>query len=414
MAVVLLDPTRPDLIPAGAVAFLADTVAVTEDVHPSVLWELPSYELTALVGDDGTKTLVSSDREHPAVQARIRAGEIVVEGHPKSGGTLLKAVELMDTLRRTGPWERLQTHHSLRRYLLEEVYELLDSIDHGTSAELRSELGDVLLQVLFHARIAADAAVDSFDIDDVAQSFIDKVSSRTPGVLGGDHSDLDRQIDEWEQAKAAERAASSVLDGVVTTQPALSLVQKVFERLAGADFPVAAVSPSLYRVDVPFRKHMASSVEDDLRRRAIALMDDVRRAEAAAGEDGVVPRDENTWRKYLGMDFLDEAAAPGATDCDDGADDEEVLLDDADDEDLADLADYADEDYADQNHADQNHADASDADDRYADDDYEETIVDEDPVARGKKGKKRKVKGVKVKKKVPDIVVHEKWSAAGE
>ena len=378
MTVVLLDASRPDLIPAGAVALLADTVAVTEEVHPSLLWQLPSYILVGLVGDDRTKTLVSSDREHPAVVERLKWGEDVVEGGAMPGGTLLRAVELMDRLRRLGPWERQQTHHSLRRYLLEEVYETLDAIDNGTPDELRSELGDLLLQVLFHARIAADSATGSFDIDDVAQSFIDKVSYRTPGVLSGEHEDLDRQIDEWEAAKAAARVReqSSVLDGIVTTQPALALVQKIFERLAGADFPVAAVSPSLYRVDIPFRKHAAVSVEDDLRRRAISLMDQVRAAEQAADADEVQLRDENTWRKYLGMDYQVEAAE---------VDEDEELEDD----------------------------DVVDVEDSEDDIDWEETTVDADPIADNAKGKTRKVKGLKVGK-VPGMVVHEKWSAEGE
>ncbi|AUH69724.1 MULTISPECIES: MazG family protein [Gordonia] len=380
MTVVLLDASRPDLVPAGAVALLAETVAVTEEVHPSLLWQLPSYELVGLVEDDGTKTLVSSDRDHPAVVERLKWGEPVIEGSNLPGGKLLRAVELMDRLRRMGPWERLQTHDSLRKYLLEEVYELLDSIDHGTSEELCSELGDLLLQVLFHARIAADSAVGAFDIDDVAQSFIDKVSNRTPGVLGGEHADLHRQINEWEAAKAAERERGSVLDGIVTTQPALALVQKVFERLAGAGFPVAAVSPSLYRVDIPFRKHAVGSVEDDLRRRAIALMNQVRTAEGAAAEDGVVPRDDNTWRKYLGMTYVEESAEPDA-DADSGADVEEAGIEDT----------------------------AEDP----ADEDYEELVVDEDPIARNKKGKTHKVKDLKVPK-VPGMVVVEKWSAEGE
>lgn len=379
MTVVLLDASRPDLIPAGAVALLADTVAVTEEVHPSLLWQLPSYVLVGLVGDDRTKTLVSSDREHPAVVERLKWGENLVEGGSMPGGTLLRAVELMDRLRRLGPWERQQTHDSLRRYLLEEAYETLDAIDHGTPAELRSELGDLLLQVLFHARIAADSATGAFDIDDVAQSFIDKVSYRTPGVLSGEHEDLDRQIDEWEAAKAAarERERSSVLDGIGTTQPALALVQKIFERLAGVDFPVAAISPSLYRVDIPFRKHASVSVEDDLRRRAIGLMDQVRAAEQAADADDVQLHDENTWRKYLGMDYEPEAEELEGGD---ELEDEDTLEpDEAEDADL----------------------------------EWDEETVDADPIAENKKGKTRKFKGLKVGK-VPGMVVHEKWSAEGE
>ncbi|NLG45138.1 MazG family protein [Gordonia sp. (in: high G+C Gram-positive bacteria)] len=382
MAVVLLDGSRPDLIPAGAVALLVETVAVTEEVHPSLLWQLPSYVLVGFVGDDRSKTLVTSNREHPAVVERLKWGETLVEGGHMPGANLLRAVELMDRLRRLGPWERLQTHDSLRRYLLEEVYELLDAIERGTPEELQSELGDLLLQVLFHARIAADSATGSFDIDDVAQSFIDKVSARTPGVLGGEHADLARQIDEWEAAKSAERDRGSVLDGIVTTQPALALVQKVFERLASVSFPVIAVSPSLYRVDIPFRKHATTSVEDDLRRRVMGLMDEVRAAEAAAGDDGVTLNDENTWRKYLGMAYEEEAAVDEDVVADDDATGEEPALNgQAVDDDL--------------------------------DEEYDETIVDSDPIALNKKGKTSKFKELTFSD-VPGMVVLEKWSAEGE
>lgn len=315
MTVVLLDPTRPDLIPVGAAALLGGRVEVTEDVHPTLLWQLPSFQLAGEGPDvDMTATLLSSDREHPAVLRRIGEGDKVVSADLVPGTTLMAAVELMDRLRRTGPWEQRQTHDSLRRYLVEEVYEVLDAIDHGNQGALCSELGDLLLQVLFHARIAADAAVDAFTIDDVAQSFISKVAGRTPGVLSGEHSDLDRQIQEWEDAKAAERELGSILDGVVTTQPALALTQKILERLAAADFPVEGLSPSLYQVSVPFRKHSVASVEDEQRGRALELMAWVRTAESAAHADGALLRDENTWRKYLGMKFTEPAAADDSSD----------------------------------------------------------------------------------------------------
>ena len=83
------------------------------------------------------------------------------------GGWILDAVAIMDTLRTSGPWESEQTHDSLRRYLLEETYELFDAVHGGDLNELRDELGDVLLQVLFHARIAEEATQHAFDIDDV-------------------------------------------------------------------------------------------------------------------------------------------------------------------------------------------------------------------------------------------------------
>lgn len=196
MTVVLLDPKHQDLLPFAAAKLVNGPVQVTEDVSASVLWALPHAEVA--VGDDGdpATVLISTDREHPLVVVRVDRGEVFLTPPPepevvrRPGTTLLDAVELMDRLRRTGPWESQQTHESLRRYVLEEVYELLDAIDVGTVSDLRDELGDLLLQVLFHARIAADDPTEPFDIDDVAQGFIDKVTRRTPGVLSGEHSDL--------------------------------------------------------------------------------------------------------------------------------------------------------------------------------------------------------------------------------
>ncbi|MFC0316514.1 MazG nucleotide pyrophosphohydrolase domain-containing protein [Gordonia phosphorivorans] len=302
MPVILLDPALPELIPVRAVRAMTGHVYVTEDVHPSLLWNLPSYEFASGVRNLPLDAVVlTADRRHPIVRQQLSRGAEVIAGDGVAGMRLLEAVALMDKLRRTGPWEQRQTHDSLRRYLLEEVYELLDAFDQGDTKELCSELGDLLLQVLFHARIAEDAAEGAFDIDDVAQSFVDKVSYRTPGVLSGEHADLERQIQEWEERKDAERNRGSVLDGVVTGQPVLSLTQKLFERLAGADFPRDAVSPSLTRIDVPIRKHARDSVEDSQRRLVLQLMNQVRAAERAAAVDGIHPRDENTWRKYLGM-----------------------------------------------------------------------------------------------------------------
>ena len=93
---------------------------------------------------------------------------------------------MMDKLRTAGPWESEQTHDSLRRYLLEETYELLDAVRSGNADQLREELGDVLLQVLFHARIAEDAAQLPFTIDDVADTLMRKLGNRVPGVLAGE------------------------------------------------------------------------------------------------------------------------------------------------------------------------------------------------------------------------------------
>ena len=296
MTVVVIDPRRPDVIPLAARPALAGTVLVTEDVPASVLWELDAFE-PAVVDSDPALTLLTTDPAHSLVRARITQGDRVIQASTASGSELLDAVALMDTLRRNGPWESTQTHASLRRYLLEEVYELLDAIDGDDQENLREELGDLLLQVLFHARIAADDPVAPFDIDDVARSFTEKVRGRTPGVLSGEHADLETQIREWEERKAAEKQRGSVLDGIATTAPALALTQKVLERLTAAHYPTETIDPDVLTVSVEAND---DSVEATARARTLGLMAQVRAAEAQAEADGVVLDSPAAWTSVLG------------------------------------------------------------------------------------------------------------------
>ncbi|UEA59873.1 MazG family protein [Gordonia otitidis] len=295
MTVVVLGPRSPELIPLAARSSLTGTVLVTEDVPASVLWELDRVEPVAADSDDAL-TLLTTDPRHPAVLARIANGDRVVEVPRQSGRELLDAVALMDTLRRNGPWESTQTHSSLRRYLLEEVYELLDAIDGDDQENLREELGDLLLQVLFHARIAADDPVAPFDIDDVARSFTEKVRGRTPGVLSGEHADLETQIREWEERKAAEKKRGSVLDGIATTAPALAMTQKVLERLTAAHYPTETIDPDVLTVTVEVND---DSVEASARERTLRLMEHVRAAEARAKSDGIVLDSREAWESVL-------------------------------------------------------------------------------------------------------------------
>src|ERR1700742_2764248 len=128
---------------------------------------------------DNAPVLLSSDPERPSVTARLAAGERLISapGH-QPGERLVDAVAMMDKLRTAGPWESEQTHDSLRRFLLEETYELLDAVRSGNADQLREELGDLLLQVLFHARIAEDSTQSPFTIDDVAATLMRKLGNR--------------------------------------------------------------------------------------------------------------------------------------------------------------------------------------------------------------------------------------------
>jgi len=156
-----------------------------------------------------------------------------------------KLIDLMAALRAPNgcPWDRKQTHESLKPYLLEETYEVLDAIDHADRAKLPEELGDVLLQVLFHSQIAAEAG--SFTVDDVMERLADKLIRRHPHVFAGGTGDptptnAEQVLARWEDIKKAERQAAgrpeSVLDGVPDTLPALLRAYQIQARASRVGF----------------------------------------------------------------------------------------------------------------------------------------------------------------------------------
>ena len=151
------------------------------------------------------------------------------------GSALLRLVEVMDRLRSPGgcPWDAEQTHASLVEYLVEETYEVVEAIETQDRAGLREELGDLLLQVMFHSRIAQEDADDPWTIDDVANGIVTKLIARHPHVFG----DVDAKTAEdvqanWHQLKAAEKGRESVTDGIPAQLPALVLAGKVLQRSA--------------------------------------------------------------------------------------------------------------------------------------------------------------------------------------
>jgi XTP/dITP diphosphohydrolase len=149
------------------------------------------------------------------------------------GSELLRLVEVMDRLRSPGgcAWDAEQTHQSLIKYLLEESYEFIDAIESDDRAGMREELGDVLLQVYFHSRIAQDHPTEPFTIDDVAGAIADKLIGRHPHVFAGlEVSGTEEIIENWEAIKAKEKGRTSPIDGVAMSQPALSLVSKLIYR----------------------------------------------------------------------------------------------------------------------------------------------------------------------------------------
>jgi len=160
------------------------------------------------------------------------------------GSRLIDLVAVMDTLRQQCPWDARQTHESLAPHLLEETYEAIDALAAGDQAAFRDELGDVLLQVVFHARVAQERTDGTgYTIDDVADGIIAKLTRRHPHVFGDVAvSGPDEVKQNWDAIKAAERAAVSdgpvsALDGVPMTQPALSLAAQLLRRAERAGAP---------------------------------------------------------------------------------------------------------------------------------------------------------------------------------
>ena len=157
-------------------------------------------------------------------------------------GGIVGAIQVMARLREECPWDRRQTHESLVKNLIEETYELVEAIGSGSEGQLEDELGDVLLQVLFHSNIARQAR--AFDIEDVAEVLRQKLVRRHPHVFGDvEVADAEEVKANWEQIKEGERGAArqSTLDGVPVGMPALERAAKIQRRAAdvGFDWPEA-------------------------------------------------------------------------------------------------------------------------------------------------------------------------------
>ncbi len=161
--------------------------------------------------------------------------EVVYGSVDPPGARLLDVVAVMDRLRSEGgcPWDARQTHSSLMPYLLEEAYETYEALESGDLSHLREELGDLLLQIAFHARIASETG---WDIDDVAGDLVDKLVRRHPHVFAG--ASADDLEGSWEALKAAEKGRTSVTEGIPLGQPGLSLAAKLQRRAEKLGVPV--------------------------------------------------------------------------------------------------------------------------------------------------------------------------------
>ncbi|MCW2831044.1 MAG: hypothetical protein JWP31_1736 [Aeromicrobium sp.] len=194
--------------------------------------------------------------------------EVVFGSYDLPGSALLDVVEVIDRLRRECPWTAEQTHDSLSHYLLEEAHETLEALDSGDSDHLREELGDLLMQIVFHARIAAEAmdSDDGWDIDDVAAGIAEKLIYRNPHVFAdGDATTADEVDAAWQRLKATEKRRGSVHDGIPATLPALAYADKVVSRIGDVDTSGDDLGSRLLALVVEARSHGVDA-EETLRR----------------------------------------------------------------------------------------------------------------------------------------------------
>jgi len=159
---------------------------------------------------------------------------------------LIRLREVMDKLRSPGgcPWDAEQDHASLLKYLLEESYEFIESVENNDRQAMQEELGDLLLQVYFHSRMAEEDATQPFNIEDVAKSVADKLIRRHPHVFVGTSVNSSEDVlENWEKQKAAEKGRTSAIDGVPLAQPALPLATKVIYRLNKLNYDLPISKP---------------------------------------------------------------------------------------------------------------------------------------------------------------------------
>lgn len=216
----------------------------------------------------------------------------------RPGERLLEVVAVMDRLRSPGgcPWDAEQTHASLMPYLLEEAYETYDALERADVEHLREELGDLLLQIVFHARISSESG---WGIDDVAGDLVDKLVRRHPHVFAG--APADDLEGSWEALKAAEKGRVSVTEGVPFGQPALALAAKLQRRatrigapvppgtaISGGTEPAAVLGAELWDL---VARCTAEGVDPEVALRGVAreFRDRLAAAEADAAAEGVEP-----------------------------------------------------------------------------------------------------------------------------
>ncbi|MFI7289608.1 nucleoside triphosphate pyrophosphohydrolase [Streptomyces anulatus] len=299
--------------PAWQTLHAADRVLVADPDHPQLPYlreagvrvehAMPSADevvadcaggrtVVVLVGGEGDSRLTDGlARLGGSGRVAMPDLELLPGSYDLPGARLLDLVQVMDRIRRECPWTSRKTHRGLAKYAIEEAYELVEAIEDGDRDELREELGDVLLQVVFHARIAEEDTEEPFAIDDVAGGLVEKLIHRHPHVFGDESAETPEDVHaHWLRTKAIEKQRTSVTEGVPLGQPGLALAAKLASRVRTADLDVPlptgdTIGYELLALAVSAEANGADP-EAALRAAARAYRDAILAAEGGAGQYG--------------------------------------------------------------------------------------------------------------------------------
>ncbi|GHH02198.1 nucleoside triphosphate pyrophosphohydrolase [Streptomyces rubradiris] len=249
--------------PAWQALRAADTVLCADGAHPQLPYlreagiavteaSPTARELVDACAGGRTVVVVATGEGEPALTdglARLAGSgrvampelELLPASYDLPGARLLDLVQVMDRIRAECPWSSRQTHEGLAKYGIEEAYELVEAIEAGDREELREELGDVLLQVVFHSRIAEEDPDAPFSVDDVAGGIVTKLIHRHPHVFGDERAETPEDVKaHWLRTKAEEKRRTSITEGVPLGQPGLALAAKLASRVrtAGLEVPL--------------------------------------------------------------------------------------------------------------------------------------------------------------------------------
>ncbi|NLU70880.1 nucleoside triphosphate pyrophosphohydrolase [Streptomyces sp. HNM0574] len=295
--VVCADPAHPQL------PYLREAgVEVESGVRPT------ARELVDLCREGGrTAVVVATAEGEPRLTdglARLAGSgredmpelELLPGSYDLPGARLIDVVQVMDRIREECPWSGARDHRGLAKYAVEEAYELVEAIEEGDRGALCEELGDVLLQVVFHARIAQEDPEAPFAVDDVAAGIVEKLIHRHPHVFGEEEAATPEDVRaHWLRAKAAEKGRTSVTEGVPLGQPALALAAKLAGRVRTEGLQVPFPQPAELPEGGAFGYELlalaaraeaeGTDPETALRAAARTYRDAIRAAEGAGADD---------------------------------------------------------------------------------------------------------------------------------